>query len=257
MHLAGSAYIEESFKNPSKYYRNNVGGTISVLNACKKSDCRRIIFSSSCTVYGIPEGPLITESDPCVPINPYGRTKLIAEQMIEDFAVSYGISFCGLRYFNAAGADGELETGEDHDPEPHLIPRVLDVAFGKARRFSINGNDFETADGTPVRDFIHVSDLADAHVLALEYLGSGNESDFFNLGAGRGVSVREVIHAAEKVTGESIETCVRERRTGDPATLIADAGAAALRLGFKATKSDIENILVTAWGWYKLRHGRR
>ena len=257
IHLAASAYIEESFARPEKYYKNNVEGTLSILDACRTYGCHRLIFSSSCAVYGIPLEMPIVESQRCDPINPYGRTKLTAERAIRDYSAAYALSFCLMRFFNAAGADDAAETGEDHSPEPHLIPRILDVASKKRPFLQINGDDFPTEDGSAVRDFIHVTDLANAHVRALKYLEAGGDSDVFNIGTGRGASVREAIQIAERITERSIPVRVSSRRVGDPPTLVADCNRLFAKLGFKVVESSLENIVETAWKWYRLRNNLR
>ncbi len=253
IHLAASAYIEESFRNPEKYYRNNVQGTLNVLQACHEFGCHRIIFSSSCAVYGVPQKMPIVEGQECEPINPYGRTKLIAENAIRDYSAAHAISFCLLRFFNAAGADEDGDTGEDHFPEPHLIPRILEVASSERPFLQINGDDFPSDDGSAVRDFIHVTDLAIAHVQALKYLEDGGGNDAFNVGTGQGVSVRQVIKIAEAITGRQIPVRISSRRVGDPPILVADPARIFAKIRFRADKSSLENILETAWKWHLLR----
>ena len=201
MHFAAYAYVGESVEKPSKYYRNNVAGTLTLLESMRSCGIDKIIFSSTCATYGMPEQIPIPEDHPQNPINPYGRSKLMIEWILKDFAAAYDMRYVSLRYFNAAGADPDAEIGEDHDPETHLIPLVLDVASGKRDHIEIFGTDYDTPDGTCIRDYIHVTDLADAHLLALEYLMNGGKSDVFNLGNGNGFSVREVIAAALKITG--------------------------------------------------------
>ena len=217
MHFAAYAYVGESVEKPSKYYRNNVAGTLTLLESMRNCGIDKIIFSSTCATYGMPEQIPIPEDHPQNPINPYGRSKLMIEWILKDFAAAYDMRYVSLRYFNAAGADPDAEIGEDHDPETHLIPLVLDVASGKRAQIEIFGTDYDTPDGTCIRDYIHVTDLADAHLLALEYLISGGNSDVFNLGNGNGFSVREVIATALKITGCDIPYLESDRRAGDPA----------------------------------------
>jgi UDP-glucose-4-epimerase GalE len=223
MHFAAYAYVGESVEHPVKYYRNNVAGTLSLLESMKSCSIDKIIFSSTCATYGMPDQIPIDEKHPQNPINPYGRSKLMIEWILQDFATAYDLKFVSLRYFNAAGADPDAEIGEDHDPETHLLPLVLDVALGSRNRLEIYGTDYDTSDGTCIRDYIHVSDLADAHLLALEYLNDGGQSDVFNLGNGNGFSVKEVVAAAMKVTGCDIPCLESERRPGDPAVLIGSS----------------------------------
>ncbi len=248
IHFAAYAYVGESVTNPGKYYANNVAGTLNLLEAMREFGCPHIVFSSSCATYGTPERVPISEDFPQNPINPYGRSKLMVEHMLRDYAAAYGMGYAALRYFNAAGADPEGETGEDHDPETHLIPLVLRAAAsGEAVR--VFGTDYPTPDGTCVRDYVHVTDLADAHVRALEYLRGGGESGAFNLGTGRGYSVREVIACAERVTGRKIAVIETGRREGDPAELWADNGKARAVLGFDGRHSQLEMLIGTAWKW--------
>ena len=206
LHFAAFAYVGESVEDPAKYYRNNVIGSITLLEAVHRAGIEKFVFSSTCATYGIPKEIPISEDHPRHPINPYGRSKLMIENILEDFNKAYGIRSISLRYFNAAGADPDCEIGEDHTPETHLIPLVLDVAAGKRSHVCIHGDDYDTPDGTCIRDYVHVSDLADAHVLALQALEAGRGNDAFNLGNGQGFSVREIIDAAEKVTGKSIKS---------------------------------------------------
>jgi UDP-arabinose 4-epimerase len=257
VHLAASAYIEESFQKPAKYYKNNVEGTLSILQVCREYGCKRLVFSSSCATYGIPASVPISESHDCYPISPYGRSKLTAENMIRDFADAYDLSYCCLRFFNAAGGDPERETGEDHDPEPHLIPRVFLVAMGDIPSFQINGDDFPTPDGSAIRDFIHTADLASAHLSALKHLERGGGSEILNIGTGQGVSVKEVVSMIEQVTGRVIPVSVVARRLGDPPVLVADPSRAQSTIGFKPVHSGLENILETAWNWHCFRRGFR
>ncbi|MGY4396598.1 UDP-arabinose 4-epimerase [Sphingomonas sp. UYAg733] len=250
MHFAAFAYVGESVTEPEKYYRNNVEGTAALLRAMRKADISRLIFSSSCATYGLAETIPISETQLQAPINPYGRTKLIGEQIARDYAHAYGFDCIALRYFNAAGADIEGEIGEDHDPETHLIPLVLQAAAGIRSAITVFGDDYDTPDGTCIRDYLHVADLASAHVAALEKLGTGPTGfAALNLGTGQGTSVREIIAAAERVTGRTIPVTMAARREGDPSTLVADPVAANEILGWTARHSDLDTIISTAWRW--------
>ena len=251
MHFAAYAYVGESVIHPAKYYRNNATGTLSLLESMKRCGIDKIIFSSTCATYGMPGKIPIDENHPQKPINPYGRSKLMIEWILQDFAAAYDLKFISLRYFNAAGADPDAEIGENHDPETHLIPLVLDVASGNRKCLEIYGTDYETPDGTCIRDYIHVSDLANAHLLALEYLNDGGQSDAFNLGNGNGFSVREVISTALKVTGRDIPCLESEKRPGDPAVLIGSSEKIVNNLGWKVTYNSLEAIIKTAWRWHK------
>ena len=250
MHFAAYAYVGESVENPAKYYRNNAAGTLSLLESMKKCGIGRIIFSSTCATYGMPQHIPIPEDHPQNPINPYGRSKLMIEWILQDFAAAYGIKFVSLRYFNAAGADPDAEIGEKHDPETHLIPLVLDTALGKRDCLEIYGNDYDTPDGTCIRDYIHVTDLAAAHVLALDYLCGGGSSNIFNLGNGSGFSVREVLSAASRITGRNIPYREAARRPGDPPVLIGSAEKIINVLGWEAAYNSLEAIIKTAWLWH-------
>ncbi|RIJ23786.1 UDP-glucose 4-epimerase GalE [Henriciella barbarensis] len=249
-HFAAFAYVAESMKQPEIYYQNNVAGTLSLLEAMRAADVRRLVFSSSCATYGVHE-ELITEETPQAPINPYGASKMIAERMIRDFGMAHGLKSVILRYFNAGGADPAGEIGERHDPEPHVIPLAIMGAMDGTFTFTINGTDFDTRDGTPVRDYVHVSDLADAHWRALDYLDAGGESDVFNLGTGRGVSVSELADAVSRVAGKSVPRQSGARRPGDPPSLVASAAKAERVLGWRPQRSDIDTILETAWAWHQ------
>ncbi len=249
MHFAAFAYVGESVADPAKYYRNNVEGFASLLRAMRRADIHKLIFSSSCATYGIAETIPIAETQQQIPINPYGRTKLIGEQIARDYAHAYGMDCIALRYFNAAGADLEGEIGEDHDPETHLIPLVLQAAAGMRPAITVFGDDYDTRDGTCIRDYLHVTDLADAHVAALQHLGDEGSFQPFNLGTGKGTSVRAIIDAAERVTGLAIPVEIAGRREGDPAALVADPTAAHAALGWSARHSDLDTILTTAWNW--------
>jgi UDP-arabinose 4-epimerase len=253
LHFAAFAYVGESTSNPAAYYRNNVIGSLSLLEAMRESGVQNLVFSSTCATFGIPKDLPITEDSPQYPSNPYGWTKLAVERMISDFSTAYGLRAMVLRYFNAAGADPEGDLGEWHDPETHLIPLVLQAASGLRPSVSIFGSDYPTVDGTCVRDYIHVADLAKAHHLALEYLQAGHPGDCFNLGTGRGYSVRQIVDAAEKVCGREIASRLEPRREGDPPALISSSEKARTVLGWVPTYSDIETILETAWKWQKAR----
>ena len=246
LHFAASAYVGESLHDPSKYYRNNVVGTHHVLEAARETGVGIFVFSSSCATYGLAEDLPIRETMPQRPINPYGRTKLMCEQMLADYSASYGMRYVSLRYFNAAGADPEGEIGEWHDPETHLIPRALLAAAGRLDHLEIFGDDHPTADGTCIRDFVHVTDLADAHVGAVRYLLDGGSSLAANLGTGQGTSIREVVETVKAVTGLNVPIVIRPRRGGDPPTLLADASLAVNRLSFAPRLSDIGTIVETA-----------
>lgn len=248
MHFAAHAYVGESVENPRKYFRNNVEGGLSLLNACVDAGVKKLVFSSTCAVYGIPDSVPISEDFPRRPVNPYGVTKLIFEHALESYAQAYGIRFASLRYFNAAGAHESGEIGELHDPETHLIPCALQTAAGNRDTLDIFGTDYPTPDGTCVRDYIHVSDLADAHLRALEYLVKEDRSICLNLGTGTGHSIRQIIDAVEQVTGRKLPTRVTTRRSGDPPALVANPTRAQQVLGWKATRS-LNNIVDTAWRW--------
>lgn len=252
MHFAASTYVGESVSDPAKYYRNNVGGTQSLLDACRHTRLEKIIFSSSCATYGVPATLPINEATPQVPVNPYGRTKLIAEQMLADYATAFGLRYVALRYFNACGADPEGDLGEWSEPETHLIPRALLAAAGKIPRLKIFGDDYQTIDGTCVRDYVHVADLARAHVLAYRHIEKGGDSVALNLGAGHGSSIREVLRAINQVTGQEVPIAIGHRRQGDPPALYADASRAEQVLGFLPEYSDLATIVRTAAPFFGL-----
>jgi UDP-glucose 4-epimerase len=254
MHFSAYTYVGESVTNPDKYYRNNVLGTLTLLEAMLAASVKKFVFSSTCATYGVPKFIPLTEDHPQNPINPYGMTKLMVEQILADFDVAYGLKSVCFRYFNAAGADPSGLLGEDHNPESHLIPLVLLTALGKWESISIFGTDYDTPDGTAIRDYIHVSDLADAHILGLEYLLQGGESEVFNLGNGNGFSVREVIAAAEEVTGMVIPVKECDRRPGDSTVLIGTSEKAKKILGWQPRYLDIKNIVAHAWNWHQKRH---
>ena len=255
MHFSAYAYVGESVSDPAKYYRNNVIGTITLLEAMLAASVKKFVFSSTCATYGVPEIVPIPESHPQNPINPYGATKLMVERILSDFSQAYDFKSVRFRYFNAAGADPLCNLGEDHNPETHLIPLVLQTALGKRESISIFGTDYPTDDGTCVRDYIHVSDLADAHVLGLEYLLKGGDSTFFNLGNGNGFSVKEIIEAARLITGKDIKAVECDRRPGDPAALIGSAEKARKILGWQPQYTSIKDIMTHAWEWHQKRHG--
>lgn len=249
LHFAAFAYVGESVQDPLKYYDNNVMGTLSLLQAMRDVEVKHLIFSSTCAVYGVPQGPVLTEEHPLNPINPYGESKWFVERMLQASAVAHGLRWISLRYFNAAGADPEGELGESHDPETHLIPLVLDVAQGRRTDVAIFGTDYDTPDGTCIRDYIHVTDLADAHILALQALDTDHAQAAYNLGTGTGYSVREVIETAARVTGRAIATREAPRRAGDPPCLVASAEKAHAALGWRPRYPDLETIIATAWRW--------
>ncbi|WP_413174584.1 UDP-glucose 4-epimerase GalE [Anabaena azotica] len=254
MHFSAYTYVGESVTNPDKYYRNNVLGTLTLLEAMLAASIKKFVFSSTCATYGVPQFIPLTEDHPQNPINPYGMTKLMVEQILSDFDVAYGLKSVRFRYFNAAGADPNGLLGEDHHPESHLIPLVLMTALGKRESISIFGTDYPTPDGTCIRDYIHVSDLADAHILGLEYLIKDGESAVFNLGNGNGFSVREVIVAVEEVTGITIPVQECDRRPGDSPVLIGTSEKAKNLLGWKPRYPDIKDIVAHAWQWHQKRH---
>jgi UDP-glucose 4-epimerase len=254
MHFAAYAYVGESMSDPGKYYRNNVSGTLTLLEVMASCNINKIVFSSTCATYGIPETTPILESAPQNPINPYGFTKLVVERILKDFDRAHQMKSVVFRYFNAAGADPSGRLGEDHSPETHLIPLVLLTALGQRESISIFGTDYPTPDGTCIRDYIHVSDLASAHVLGLEYLLKGGESDFFNLGNGHGFSVKEVIDTAKQVTGRPIAVVESDRRPGDPPVLVGSGEKAVEILGWHPQYGKLLDILEHAWQWHQKRH---
>lgn len=249
IHFAAFAYVGESVSDPAKYYRNNLTGTLELLAAMRAHGVDRIVFSSSCATYGIPDQVPVREDTPQSPINPYGASKLMVERVLADYGRAYGLKSASLRYFNAAGADEDCETGEDHDPETHLIPLVLDAARGRRPHVTVFGDDYPTPDGTCIRDFVHVSDLADAHVLAMRALAAGLPRAAYNLGTGTGHSVAAIIAAARKVTGRDFAVVKGPRRPGDPPVLVADARNAKRDLGWSPRLTAIDDIVATAWRW--------
>ena len=248
IHFAAFSQVGESVKNPQKYYQNNVCGTLNLLSAMLEHNVKKIVFSSTAATYGEPVYIPIDENHPQNPINPYGQTKLMIEKIMDDYDKAYGLKSVRLRYFNVAGADSEGRVGEWHEPETHLIPNVLKASFGSDKHFKMFGTDYETKDGTCVRDYINVEDLAQAHLLALDYLNNGGETNFFNLGTKEGNTVKEVFSVCEKVTGKSIAVDVCDRREGDPASLVADNSKAKNVLGWKPEKT-LEYSVDKAYNW--------
>ena len=252
-HFAANCYVGESCENPQKYYFNNVASTLVLLRSMLKAGVKRFIFSSTAATFGNPVTEKIDETHPQNPINPYGRTKLMIEQILSDYHAAYGLAYVALRYFNAAGAAPGGAIGEDHEPETHLIPLVIKAALGQRADIKIFGGDYPTPDGTCIRDYIHIVDLAKAHVLGLAHLEKGGASTSFNLGNGHGYSVKQVIDTVEKVTGKKIQRQVVDRRPGDPPVLVADYARAARVLGWKQEFGDLETIVRTAWEWHSRR----
>ncbi|MDX1711753.1 MAG: UDP-glucose 4-epimerase GalE [Rhodovibrionaceae bacterium] len=253
LHFAGYIAAGESVEAPLKYFRNNVAGTLNLLEAMRRAEVGRIVFSSTAAVYGEPQSPLLSEDHPLRPVNPYGQSKLMAEAMLRDAARAHGMKVAALRYFNAAGADPQARIGEAHEPETHLIPLVLDAAAGRRGDIRIFGDDYDTPDGTGIRDYIHVDDLAEAHVLALQALDGATEPLSLNLGNGTGFSVLEVVDVARRVTGREIPAVVAPRRSGDPARLVADCTAAKRLLDWRQKRGELETIVADAWRWH-VRH---
>lgn len=248
--FAADSLVGESMSEPIKYFENNVGGTLCLLKAMKDYGVKNIVFSSTAATYGEPENVPILEDDRTFPTNPYGESKLTVEKLLKWCDVAYGIKYTALRYFNAAGAHISGKIGEDHKPESHLIPIILQVALGKRDKIMVYGEDYNTPDGSCVRDYIHVSDLASAHLLALKRLRDGGESRIFNLGNGKGFSVKEVIEVTKKVTGKEIKVEIGERRAGDPAVLVASSDKAKKELNWKPKYDSLETIIETAWRWH-------
>ncbi|GMO43845.1 MAG: UDP-glucose 4-epimerase GalE [Termitinemataceae bacterium] len=253
MHFCAHAYVGESVVNPEKYYKNNVAATLNLLGVMKQHNVNRFIFSSSCATYGEPKYIPIDENHPQDPISPYGETKYFVERILKSYSKAYGLNFAALRYFNAAGAHPDGSIGESHRIETHLIPLVLKTLTGEKKDIIVFGSDYETADGTCIRDYIHVCDLAAAHRLAMEYICSTQHDALINLGTGSGVSVKEVISICEKVTGKKVPVVVQGRRVGDPAVLTANSSMAERLLGFKPAHPDIHDIIKTAWYWEQHR----
>lgn len=253
VHFAAYAYVGESMQDPGKYFRNNVANTLNLLDAMVTNGIRPIVFSSTCSTYGLPERIPITEDQPQQPLNPYGESKLFVERALRWYGIAHGLRSVALRYFNAAGADPEGEIGEEHDPETHLLPLVIQAALGQRAQVEIFGTDYDTPDGTPIRDYIHVTDLADAHVRALQHLMEGGDNLALNLGTGTGYSVREVIRMVERVAQIPVPAREGQRRPGDPPALVADPSRARQRLEWHPVYSDLRTIVETAWRWHARR----
>ncbi|TDF92132.1 UDP-glucose 4-epimerase GalE [Paenibacillus piri] len=251
IHFAAHSLVGESMQNPAKYYHNNVYGTLCLLEKMNEYGVKKIVFSSTAATYGEPENVPIVESDRTLPTNAYGETKLAMEKMMRWFDTAHGIKYVSLRYFNAAGAHESGRIGEDHKPETHLIPIILQVALNQRPHISIFGDDYATPDGTCIRDYIHVTDLSDAHILAVEKLRGGGESSIYNLGNGKGFSVKEVIEIARRVTGHPIPAVMEARRTGDPAILVASSERTRAELGWKPRRDSLEQIIESAWTWHQ------
>ena len=251
MHFAAYAYVGESIIKPKKYYRNNVVGTLNIAECMLQESINNLIFSGSCATFGAPESMPINETYAQNPINPYGKSKVAAENIINDFSSAHGLRSVILRYFNAAGADKDLEIGELHSPETHLIPLLFDACTRTINNFNVNGDDYDTFDGTCIRDYIHVTDLADAHILAYKKLKQDGVTTSYNLGNGEGFSIKQVIHMVEKVTGLDVPFDIAPRRVGDPPILIADSTKARKELLWSPVNSSLENIIESAWLWYK------
>jgi UDP-glucose 4-epimerase len=253
VHFAAFAYVGESVTEPAKYYHNNTVATLNVLDTMRDHNVRAFVFSSTCATYGNPQYVPMDEAHPQAPINPYGESKFFVEHILKAYDRAYGQKFTALRYFNAAGADPQARIGESHRPETHLIPLILQVATGSRANISVFGTDYDTPDGTCIRDYIHILDLAQAHDLALKHLMAGGESGYYNLGSERGYSVRDVIAACEKISGKPIAVVEGPRRAGDPPRLVASAGKVKAELGWKPNYQDLEPIVATAWNWEKNR----
>ncbi|WP_057802289.1 UDP-glucose 4-epimerase GalE [Pediococcus stilesii] len=251
VHFAAFSIVPESMEKPLKYFDNNTAGMVALLEEMRDHDVKRIIFSSTAATYGVPEKSPIEETDRQEPINPYGESKLMMEKIIKWADKAYGIKFVALRYFNVAGAYPDGSIGEDHGPETHLTPIILQVALGKREQLQIFGDDYNTPDGTNVRDYVHVLDLVDAHILAIDYLKDGNESDVFNLGSSTGFSVKQMVEAARIATGEKIPAKIAPRRPGDPDSLIAASAKARKVLNWNPQYDDVKEIIKTAWNWTK------
>jgi UDP-glucose-4-epimerase GalE len=253
IHFAAYAYVGESVEKPEKYFHNNVANSFGLMETMLETGVKTIVFSSTCATYGLPETMPIREDTPQHPVNPYGETKLMIERALYWHGIAHGLRYVALRYFNAAGADPDGEIGEDHNPETHLIPLILDAAAGKRAQIDVFGTDYPTPDGTAIRDYIHVQDLAEAHVLALNYLEKGGASLPLNLGTGTGHSVRETIAVARRITGKTIPSRDTTRRPGDPPVLVADATKARAVLGWKPSLDALDRIIATAWAWHQKR----
>jgi UDP-glucose 4-epimerase len=257
MHFAASSLVGESMVDPRKYYVNNLAGTLALLDAMRAAGCSRLVFSSTGAVYGNADSKALPEGYPCAPINPYGASKWMIERVLADYRTAYGLGSFALRYFNASGADPAGGIGEQREVETHLIPRAMMALQGHVPDFAVFGDDYETPDGTAIRDYIHVTDLANAHVLALQQLLAGHSGGVFNLGTGKGFSVREILAAIAGETGSEVPHVVKPRRAGDPTYLVADASAARETLNFRAAYSDLATIIRTAWAWHKRAHPAR
>ncbi len=255
LHFAADASVAESVADPGTYYDNNLGGTLALLGTMRRHGCRRLVFSSTCAVYGRPDAMPITEATPAQPVNPYGRSKWLVEQVLRDLSESGALHFVSLRYFNAAGADREGELGESHDPEHHLIPNAVATALGRREWLDVYGDDYATPDGTAIRDYVHVEDLAEAHLRALGHVLAGGASEALNLGTGHGHSVLEVVRAIEGLAGASLPMRRRPRRAGDPDRLVAAAERAAEVLGWKPRRSRLADIVASAWRWHARTQG--
>ena len=256
IHFAAKSLVGESVKKPDLYYRNNVVGTLNLVNEMLKNDINNLVFSSTAAIFGNPETEKIAENHPKKPINPYGQSKLIVENMLKDYCVAYGLNAISLRYFNAAGAHESGEIGEAHDPETHLIPNVLKSLHTKSNDLKIFGDDYPTKDGTCVRDYVHVTDLSQAHLMGLKYMQKNKGFSAFNLGNGDGYSVLDIIQAAEQIVGESINYEVSSRRDGDPSILVAECSKATNKLGYVTRYSDIDSIIKSAWQWHSKTLGQ-
>jgi UDP-glucose-4-epimerase GalE len=254
MHFAAASLVGESVADPQKYYANNVAGTLSLLEAMREAGCRRLVFSSTGAVYGNADSKALPESYPCAPINPYGATKWMIERILADYRAAYGLGSFALRYFNASGADAAGGIGELRDNETHLIPRAMMALQGHVPDFAVFGDDYDTPDGTAIRDYIHVTDLAAAHLKALKLLMQGHCGGAFNLGTGSGFSVREILRAIAAETGREVPHTIKPRRAGDPTYLVADPGAAREILQFQPLHSDLTTIIRTAWAWHRVAH---
>lgn len=257
MHFAAASLVGESMVDPHKYYANNVGGTLALLDAMRAAGCNRLVFSSTGAVYGNADSKALPETYPCQPINPYGRSKLMIEHMLDDHRRAYGLGAFCLRYFNASGADASATIGELRDPETHLIPRAMMALQGHVPDFAVFGDDYDTPDGTAIRDYIHVTDLAAAHVKALTLLLAGQTGGSFNLGTGQGFSVKEILAAIATVTGREVPHRIEPRRSGDPTYLVADPSAARNVLDFRPSHSDLTTVVSSAWAWHQHAHPRK
>jgi len=256
IHFAAYAYVGESMLDPKTYFSNNVTNTLNLMDVMHECGVKHIVFSSTCATYGVTDGEPISECHPQAPVNPYGESKLFLERALKWYGESYGLNWVALRYFNAAGADPECEIGEAHEPETHLIPLVIQAALRQRTNVHIFGTDYPTADGTAIRDYVHVSDLADAHVRALQYSLDGGNSQAFNLGTGTGHSVSQIIRTVEKVAGRAVPAIVAPRRAGDPPILVANPSLGNRVLGWNAIRSDLDTLVTTAFRWHTLSHDR-